>query len=351
MHPLVRKNLLIFALFAGLFLAIRYLLPLFLPFLLGSILALAAEPVVQFLSGKLHLKRWIATGIGVSTAFSFLVFLMMVLCAFLLKQLRQLAGILPELESAVRTGMNTASGWLYSLANRTPDGIRVLLTRNLNSFFTGGSALLDRATDFLLRLASGILSQVPNGALGFATGIISSFMISAKLPQIRILFHQKAILTQFQPAVSALKKLKATLGGWLKAQMKLLAVTFCLVLLGFLLLRIPHSLLWAFLVALVDAFPILGTGTVLVPWSLISFLQGERTLAFGLLGLYAGVTVVHSILEPKFLGKQLGLDPLITLAALYAGYRLWGIGGMILSPILAVAAMQLIGPQPDQPSA
>lgn len=350
MPPLLRKNLLIFAVFAGLFLAVRYLLPLFLPFLLGSILALAAEPLVQFLSKKLHLKRWIATGIGVSTAFSFLVLLMMVLCAFLLKELRQLAGILPELEIALRAGMNTASGWLLSLADRAPDGIRMLLTQNLNSFFTGGSALLDRATDFLLRLASGILSQVPNGALGFATGIISSFMISAKLPQIRVFLRQKAIHAQFQPAVTGLKKLKATLGGWLKAQIKLLAVTFCLVLLGFLFLRVPHSLLWSLLITMVDAFPILGTGTVLVPWSLISFLQGNRALAFGLLGLYAGVTVVRSVLEPKFLGKQLGLDPLITLAALYVGYRLWGIGGMILSPMLAVAAMQLIGPQPDQSS-
>lgn len=350
MQPLIRKYGLLIAAFASLFLAVRYLLSLFLPFLLGSLLALAAEPVVQFLAGKLHIKRWIATGIGISMAFSFLILLTMMLCAFLLKELRQLTGILPELEGALRTGMNSASGWLLSLADRAPEGIRMLLTRNVNSFFSGSSALLDRASDYLLRLASGILSQVPNGALGFATGIISSFMISSKLPRIRQLLRQKAAHAQLQSALAVLKQLKATLGGWLKAQTKLLAVTFCLVLLGFLFLRIPHSLLWALLVALVDAFPILGTGTVLVPWSLISFLQGNRPLAFGLLGLYAAVTVIRSILEPKFLGKQLGLDPLITLVALYVGYRLWGIAGMILSPFLAVAATQLIMPQPDQSS-
>lgn len=351
MSPGFRKYAFVCAAFAALFLAARYLLPLFLPFLLGSALALASEPVVQFLSEKLRIKRWIATGIGVSMAFSFLVLLVLVFFAFLLRQFRQLAGILPELEETLRTGMSTASGWLLSLADRAPDGIRMLLTRNVNSFFSGGNALLDRVTDYLLRLASGLLSQVPNSALGFATGIISSFMISAKLPKIRSLLRQKIPLSQFQPAFSVLKRLKATLGGWLKAQMKLLTVTFFLVLLGFLILKIPHSLLWAALVALVDAFPILGTGTVLVPWSLVSFLQGNRILAFGLLGLYAGVAVTRSVLEPRFLGKQLGLDPLITLAALYAGYRLWGIGGMILSPILAVAAVQLISPpQPDQTS-
>ena len=94
--------------------------------------------------------------------------------------------------------------------------------------------------------------------------------------------------------------------------------------------------------ALVDAFPILGTGAILVPWSILSFLQGDTLPAFGLLGLYAAAALVRSILEPRFLGKHLGLDPLVTLMALYAGYRLWGILGMILAPMLAVAATQLL---------
>ncbi len=344
MHPGIRKYITIAAWFAGLFLAFRYLLPLFLPFLLGTALALAAEPIISFLCRKMRMRRWIATGIGVSMAFSFLVLVVLVLCAFLLRELRQLAGTLPELEGALRTGMDTADRWLTGLAGQVPGELGHMLTRNVNSIFSGGSALLDRVTAFLLRLASGLLSHVPNGALGFGTGIISSFMISAKLPQIRRWILQKLPLSQLQPMVTALMRLKATLGGWLKAQMKLSLVTFSLVLTGFFLLRVSHAPLWAVLVALVDAFPILGTGTVLVPWSLVAFLQGDRILAFGLLGLYAVVAVVRSILEPRFLGKQLGLDPLVTLVALYAGYRLWGIGGMIIAPMLAVAATQLITP-------
>ena len=342
MHPSIRKHIAIVSLFILLLLALRFLLPLFLPFLLGTGLALAAEPIVSFLCRRLHSKRWIATGIGVSMAFSFLVLVVLVFCAFILRELRQLAGALPELEGALRTGMNTASGWLLSLVSGAPDGIRAILTQNVNSLFSGGSALLDRITGFLLRLASGILSQVPNSALGFGTGIISSFMISAKLPGIRRWIREKLSVAQLQPLISALKRLKATLTGWLKAQLKLSLVTFCLVLAGFFLLGVSHGPLWAILVALVDSFPILGTGTVLVPWSLVSFLQGDRTLAFGLLGLYAAVALARSVLEPRFLGKQLGLDPLITLIALYAGYRLWGIGGMIIAPMLAVAAVQLL---------
>ena len=348
MHSGIRKYMMISGAFLAFFLAARYLLPLFLPFLLGASLALAAEPLVRFLSTRLHIKRWIATGIGVSMAFSFLVMILLSLCAFLLRELQQLAGILPELESALRTGMDTANQWLTGLAGRLPGELGQVLTRNVNSFFTGGSALLDRITGFLLRLASGILSQLPNGALGFGTGLIASFMISGKLPQIKTFIREKLSAAQILPVVSALKQLKATLGGWLKAQVKLSSVTFGVVLTGLLIFRVPHAPLWGVLVALVDAFPILGTGTVLIPWSLVSFLQGDRTLAFALLGLYGAVTLIRSVLEPRFLGKQFGLDPLVTLIALYAGYRLWGIGGMILAPMLAVAAFQLVSNRTDQ---
>ena len=97
----------------------------------------------------------------------------------------------------------------------------------------------------------------------------------------------------------------------------------------------------ALLTAVVDAVPLLGTGTVLVPWALVSFLSGEPVRAVGLLGGYVTALLTRSALEPKLLGRQLGLDPLAALVALYIGFRLWGFGGMILAPILTVTAREL----------
>lgn len=347
MNPGIRKYISAAVIFAGIILFFRYLLPLLLPFLLGAGLAVAAEPLVRFLCGRLHLKRPLATGISISMAFSFLALAVMVLCAFLVRELRNLAGVLPELEGAIRAGMDTADRWLLELAQKAPGELGVLLTQHVSSLFSGGNAILSKAADYLLKLASGILSHVPDSALTLGTGIISSFMISAKLPSIRSWLHGKLPTVQLEPAISALKRLKTALLGWLKAQLKLSSVTCALALAGFFLLRIPHAFLWAVLVALVDAFPVLGTGTVLVPWSILSFLQGDHFLAFGLLGLYAAAALTRSVLEPRLLGKQLGLDPLVTLMALYAGFQLWGIGGMIFAPLLAVVATQLIAPGPE----
>ena len=94
--------------------------------------------------------------------------------------------------------------------------------------------------------------------------------------------------------------------------------------------------------SLVDALPVLGTGTVLLPWSLVCLLSGDGGRALGLLGLYAVAALLRSILEPKIVGKHLGLDPLATLIAMYCGYRLWGIAGMLLLPMLSAAAMQML---------
>ena len=112
--------------------------------------------------------------------------------------------------------------------------------------------------------------------------------------------------------------------------------------LGFFLLGVEYAPVWALAVAAVDALPILGTGTILVPWSLVCLLQKEGGRALGLLGLYAATALSRSFLEPKLVGRQLGLDPLVTLIALYTGFRLWGLLGMFLMPMLAITVISML---------
>ena len=314
----------------------RYLLPVLTPFLLGAGLALAAEPLVALLSRKL--PRVAATGIGVTLTFAILALIVTALCALAVRELGVLAAVLPELLEAARGGMESLEIFLTDLVMRSPESVRSLLIERVEALFSGGSALLDRGTAFLLKLASGVLTALPDSALGFGTGLIASYMISAKLPT----FRARLKVEKFAPWLDAARGMKSAVFGWLKAQLKLSGVTWCILTAGFFLINIRHAPLWALGVSLVDAFPILGTGAVLVPWSLISFLQADTGRAFGLLILYAAVTIVRTTLEPKLIGKQLGLDPLLTLAALYAGYRFWGLMEMLVAPILAVAAAQLV---------
>lgn len=327
--------------FLTVWLGLRYLLPLISPFLLGAALALAAEPMVSFLCRRAHVPRPVGAGIGVSMAFCFLAMLLLLLCAFIVRELKALAGIIPDLENTAKSGISLLQGWLLELASHTPQSIQPLLNENVSSLFSDGAALLDKVIRYVLGLAGNLLSHIPDSALSLGTAVIAGFMISAKLPKIKLWISRRLPREKLRPLFDAGKRMKDAMAGWLLAQCKLMGLTFTILSLGFLLLRIPYALLWALAVSVVDALPVLGTGTVLIPWALISFLQGDGARAIGLLGIYVVISLTRSALEPKLVGRQLGLDPLVTLMALYAGYKLWGIGGMLLAPLLAVTATQI----------
>lgn len=342
----LKKPFMILGVFVAMWLAVRYLLPAVFPFVLGAGLAVAAEPMVHLAQSKLRLPRGAAVGVGVTLMLVFLVGALSLAGALVVKEASRLTGVLPKLANTAQQGALLLEDWLVGTVQRAPDNLRVPLTNTVLDFFDGGSALMQQAAQRLPGAVSKVLSWVPDGVLGLGTGLLAGFMISYRLPRLKKLFTQRLPKSWYEKYLPALQRVRYALSGWLKAQLKLSAVTFLVVSVGFLLLSISYAPVWAALVALVDAVPLLGTGTVLVPWAVVCFLQGETARAVGLLALYAVALVLRTVLEPKLVGRQLGLDPLLTLAALYLGYRFWGILGMLVTPILAAAAKSVFSAQP-----
>ena len=329
-------------LFLALWLGIKLLLPLFSPFLLGLGLALAAEPMVSLLHKRLHIPRPVSSGLGVSMAFCFLAILLLMFCAFLVRELKALGSALPTLENAAISGLVLAKGKLLEVVDKAPQSIQPLLRENTLALFSDGTTIFGKIAGWCLSLAGSLLSHIPDSALGLGTAAISGFMISAKLPKIRKWLWKRIPQEKLRAFLAAWKRVKCAVFGWLTAQCKLMGLTCCILLLGLMLLRIPKAPLWALAIAVVDAFPVLGTGTVLLPWAFLCFLQEDGGRAVGLLGLYVVISLTRSSLEPRLLGRHLGLDPLVTLMALYAGFKLWGLPGMILAPLLTVCVLQLL---------
>lgn len=340
-----RPNIKNIAALAGVFLLVwlglKYLLPLLLPFLLGLALALASEPLVFFLHTRLHIPRTPAAGIGVSVGLTLLSATVVLLAALVVREVSILANALPDLEQTASLSLDAMEGFLLDLANHTPDGIRPLLNQAVSNTFSSGTAILDRAAARLPALASSVFSRVPGSALTIGTGILSAFMVSARLPALKTRIKSLPLTQRLRSYLPALQKMRSALWGWLKAQLKLSGLSFLIVAAGLLILGVSYAPLWALLIALVDAIPVLGTGTVLIPWSAVYLIQGQHIRAIGLLGIYVVAFLSRSILEPRLVGRQLGLDPLMTLVALYVGYRIWGFAGMLLSPLLCVAATEL----------
>lgn len=343
------KNLLtlLFA-FLLVWLGLRFALPLAAPFLLGAILALSAEPLTGLLSRKAHLPRSLSAAIGVTASFFLFAVLVLLICAFILRELRMLSSILPQLESTMRSGLTLLQTWLLNFISRMPDSIRPLLQENTDALFSDGTGFLGQAVRYLMELAGNLLSHIPDSTLTLGTAILSAYMISARLPRIKRFLFRRFSRERIQAFLQTLSRTRQVISGWLLAQCKLMGVTFCILFLGFLMLRIPNSLLWAAGISLVDAFPVLGTGTILLPWAIIRLLQQNTAQAIGLLGIYVTVALIRSGLEPKLIGRQLNLDPLVTLFVMYAGFQLWGIGGLLLAPLLTVTVLQIFPEHRDK---
>lgn len=325
--------------FVGIWVFARFLIPLLFPFGLGLLLALAAEPAVRAGNRLLKLPRWAATGVGVTLTLVLLFTLVGVLGAVLVKELGVLASRLPDLQNTVDQSVDTLQNYLHSLAQRVPEGVRPIVDRSVSQLFSSGDALVEQAAGRLPGAVSAFLGKIPDGALSVGTGILSGFMISSRLPSLKSAVARwlpESVRTNFLPAVG---RAKTALLGWLKAQFKLSAITFAILLMGFLILRIPYGPIWAGVVAIVDAVPVLGTGTVLLPWTVLCLIRGEHLRAIGLLGVYGAAFLTRTTLEPRLVGRQLGIDPLLTLVFLYVGYRFWGILGMVLAPMLAAAVL------------
>ena len=315
----------------------KTLLPIVLPFLLGSLLALAAEPAVAWLHGKLHLGRGVAAGIGVTSVFLLSASVLTILMSLLFRQLGQLSEFLPAVSEAIQQGTSLLKSRLLSLAGKLPDTLQSVISGIVESLFSDSTGVLRETAKKLPQLAGNVLGRLSSGFIGIFTAVLSAFMISSRLPQLQQQLKRK-IPDGF---LTAAKGFRRTLLRWILAQGKLAAVAFGLLWTGFLILKIQHPLLWAALVTMVDILPILGVGTVLLPWSIVSYLQADTPRALGLLCIFLLIWMIRSVLEPKLVGKELGLDPLATLLCIYAGFRLWGLAGILLAPIAAVGIVQL----------
>ena len=322
--------------------AVRYLLPVCLPFLGGLLLALTAEPLAQLGVRRAKMPRALASALAVSLTLVALLGIVSVLGALLVRQLGALAGAVPDIEDMALAGVQQLENFLLGLTRQLPQGVQPMLTKSVTAFFHDGSALMQQMSQRAVTVVSNVVGWVPDGAFAIGTGIFSGFLISGRLPRLKKLLAERMPAVWYQRYLPALGHVRSTMGLWLRAQGKLALTTYGIVMAGLFILRIAYAPLWAGLIALVDAVPMLGSGAILLPWALISLLQHEHLRAIGLLCVYATAFLSRSLLEPRIVGRQLGIDPLVTLFAIYAGFRFFGIVGLLLAPIVTAAVKTML---------
>ena len=233
------------------------------------------------------------------------------------------------------------TGQAQQLCAACPEGLRSWLEALLDGLSAQLAELLESMGQRCLRAVTAAAAALPQAVLFCATTLLAVLFTAGSYPRIRRSSAWRCGGRGTQQARGVKADLLATLGKWCKAQCILLGVTFCELLTGFLLLRQGYALLLAALIAVIDALPVFGTGTVLVPWGALCLLTGNVPKGLGLLALYGVISLVRSVLEPKIMAAQVDLPPLAALAAMYVGFCAFGVAGMVLCPMALLFVKQL----------
>lgn len=326
---------------AGLWLCVRFLLPWLLPFLLAWGLAALLEPAVGLLMRRLRLPRWGAAALCTAALAAALLGLLALALWRAWYELTRLVARLPVLLSGLPALADELEGWAYRFLVALPLPLQDAAREGLENLARQGAALPGRLSQALAEGAAGLAAALPSAALFLFTTLLAAYFTSAGRPSLRASLRRLMPGTWQERLGRVSGGLKTAFGGWLRAQGLLMLLTFGELALGFLLLRVEPALLLAGLTALVDALPVFGVGTVLLPWGAAALLLGDVRLGLGLLLLYGVVTLVRSLLEPRLVGKRVGLPPLAALACMYVGFRAFGVAGMVLAPLAGVLARQL----------
>ena len=316
-------------------------LPWLLPFFIALLLACLLDSPVCFLTRWLHLPRWAASALCIILAALLILSISFLILQRACYELSVFFSQLPSFIANLPVSDGRLERWLYRITVAAPVQYQQFIAQLPEQLAEGLSALPSILSQYSLSLGTAIVKALPIVLLFSFTTILATYFLLASLPSLRTISHTylpSSWLTFFSKAKSWSQDV---LAGWLKAQFLLLSVTFACLTLGLLLLGIRPPFLLAALIALVDALPILGSGTVLVPWAIFCIIGNDLKSGIGLLILYGIIALLRSMLEPKLLGKQIGLPPLIALAAMYIGFSAAGILGLLLAPPLGLLLFDL----------
>ena len=322
------------------FLAIKYLLGPLSPFIIAFLIVSVSGEAINKLTFGVFSKK------TASIIFTFLLVISIAVILYLL-----LYGLITE---TIRLhGTITDSNIIGNISHRFNDYFSGLDKNSLiykgysmiSGYLSDDSSLVKKLTEeYIPKLISFLfkfLSHIPSALLFIFVLFISLFYIGYDYDMI----YDFLILQLPEKALDTLTETKSILFSTVKelfrAYFLLTFITFTQLLIGFLILKIEYAFILASIICFVDLLPILGTGTVLFPWALICFLSGDLKRAVGLLVLYAVITIFRQVAEPKIVGANIGLSPLLSLISIFAGFKLMGFGGLILFHIIVITIIRL----------
>ena len=319
----------------------NYLFSYTVPFLISWGIAYAVFPLAKKMSTKTKISRKIWSFVLVLFLLIIILSLLFVIGNRILFEMQNLFTYLTENSEKIAQYFENLFGFFSSLGEKLPilnnlqnTGLSQSISENINALIKNvWQSMLERLGSAVPDIASGIVVALPNILLVSLITVISCFYFAIDVDEVN------SKINQLLPpkANDYLMKFKSRIAigfkKYLKAYCILFLITFVELLMGFWILSVDYAFVLAILISIIDFLPVFGTGVVLAPWGIISLLMKNYFLGIGMIVLFIVMTVVRQIIEPKIVGKSLGVHPILTLITIYLGYKLFGLFGMIFLPI------------------
>ena len=315
----------------------RFLFQYLFPFVLASVLAWAVQRPAQFISSKTRLKKGVC---AVLIAAWFYIFIAVVLFFVLSRIGTALRSIFKELpmifdfaEKIVIRLKNTVTSFSGGISDKTAHRINEIALEMIGNI---KSSMGEWASDWATALAG----RVPSFLVGSIVTLVAGCYIAKDFDGLSKFLRKLSGEKVYSNFIKVKNIFVTSIFKIIKGYIILMALTFFELALGLMLLEVNYAVLVALIVSVIDLLPVFGVGAVLIPWSVAEFLADNSGRGIGILTLYLAICIVRNFLEPKIIGRQIGINPLFTLIAMFAGLKIFGFWGLILFPVTLIVVIK-----------
>lgn len=307
------------------------------PFTLALFISIIIRPLVRFLMNKLKFSKKTASIISIVTFLIVFFGLIGILSLKFFGEIYKLSQNLNNYSSDIQNLWTENVKKVYTYLGNFPAGFNDQLNNTINSFVSKGSVKLGSFINGVISF----VTSIPTLILYIVITILSTFFMILDRDEILSYLEHQLPKSWLDKVFNIKTEMFTVLVSYLKAQAILGSI--CLIeslillnLLAFLKFDVPYPLLMSIIICIADILPILGAGTILIPWSVLSFATGNIKLGIGLLISYLIIMSVRQMLEPKLISQNLGVHPLITLISMYSGFKVFGVSGFLIGPVVMI---------------
>ena len=313
----------------------------FMPFVIGWILSVIAGPLVTFLEKKLKIMKRLGSAITIILVLVLCIGLIYLIISQIWEEISVLIRNFPSMYHDLERGLSQIGTQGNTLFERFPEQIQNSWATLMNNLDDTASSLIGRIGEPTIEVAGNVAKRIPSVLIGTIVAFVSAYFFIADKENLGEWVKKVVPKSITSRLLLVGENLKYAMGGYFKAQFKIMGVVFAILLVGFTLMQIRFSILLAIAIAFLDFLPFFGTGTALIPWAIYKFLVGDYKMVAALVILYGVTQLVRQLIQPKLVGDTMGLNPLYTLFLLYLGYRVGSVLGMIFAVPIGLILLNL----------